>query len=67
MLVKVFQTMLKCDYDVVSGLNKEWLTAISVDERSMIKKFFRDSGPQFTDFTDFWVEEFCRKLKCIVV
>ena len=46
MLKKVFETMLKCDYDAI-GLNKDWLTKISVDERSMIKKFFRDSGPQF--------------------
>lgn len=30
-----------------TGLNRDWLTSISVDERSIIKKFFRDSGPQF--------------------
>ena len=66
MLKKVFQTLLKCDYDA-SGLNKDWLTSISVDERSMIKKFFRDSGPQFIALEDYWVEEFCRKLRSIVV
>lgn len=31
----------------------------------MIKKFFQDSGPQFIDFSDFWIEEFCRKLYTI--
>ena len=66
MLKKVFQTMLKCNYDP-SGLNKDWLTAFSIDERSMIKKFFRDSGPQFLALEDFWVEEFCRKLRGIIV
>ena len=66
MLKKVFQTMMNCDYDA-SGLNKDWLKAISVDERSMIKKFFRDSGPQFLCFEDFWVEEFCRRLRTIIV
>ena len=66
MLKKVFQTLSKCDYDA-TGINREWLTAISVDERSMIKKFFRDSGPQFLTFEDFWVEEFCRKLRTEIV
>ena len=33
----------------------------------MIKKFFRDSGPQFTNLKDFWIEEFCRRLKSVVV
>lgn len=44
MMLKTFNVMSKCAYDA-TGLNKDWFTKISVDERSMIKNLFRDSGP----------------------
>jgi len=43
-------------------MNKMWLTDITIDERSLIIKFFRDSGPQFEKLNDYWVEEFCRRI-----
>ena len=64
--MKIFNTIKNCTYDA-SGLNREWLSAISVDERSMLKKFFRDSGPQFCNLLDFWVEEFCRRVHAEIV
>ena len=33
----------------------------------MLKKFFRDSGPQFCNLLDFWVEEFCRRVHAEIV
>ena len=62
--MKIFATMQKSSYDA-TGLNREWLTSISVDERSLIKKFFRDSGPQFQNMGDYWMEEFCRRLQAV--
>lgn len=64
MISKIYDRLHDCVYDS-SGLNMSWLTAISVDERSMLKKFFRDSGNQFCELKDFWVEEFCRKVQSI--
>ena len=58
--------MMKSSYDP-TGINRDWLTSISVDERSIIKKFFRDSGPQFRNMKDFWMEEFCRRLQAVTV
>lgn len=58
--------MQQCEYDA-NGYNKQWLTSISVDERSLLKKFFQSSGPQFTHIKDYWVEEFCGKLKTMIL
>ena len=66
MITKIFNTIKSCTFDS-TGLNMEWLNKISVDERSMLKKFFRDSGPQFCNLLDFWVEEFCRRVQAEIV
>ena len=59
--------MLNSSYDAI-GINRDWHSSISVDKRSIIKKFFRDSGPQFLKIReDFLIEEFCRRLKAVSV
>jgi len=65
-LTKIFTTMLNSNYDA-TGLNKQWLSTLSVDERSLIKKFLRESSPQFSTLTDYWMEEFCQRLKAKTV
>ena len=62
MLLKIFDSISNCVFDN-QCLNQDWKTAISVDERSFLKKFFKTSGPQFQHLTDVWLEDFCCKLK----
>ena len=42
-LLKIFKAIEGCNFD--SGCtNMDWKEATTVDERSFLKKFFRDSG-----------------------
>ena len=41
-------------------------SAITIDERSMLKQFFRDSGPQFAELEDVQIDEFCSRLQSVV-
>lgn len=43
-ITEIFNTIALSKFDA-SGMNKMWLTDITIDERSIIIKFFRDSGP----------------------
>ena len=66
MLTKIFNTILTSNFDS-SGLNLEWKSAISVDERSLLKKFFKNTGPQFKHLKDVWTEDFCTRLRCKIL
>ena len=62
MLLKIFDQISNSAFDN-QCLNQDWKTSISVDERSFLKKFFKNSGPQFQHLTDVWLEDFCQKLR----
>lgn len=60
-LNRIFSKIQKSKYDSL-GINLNWKPNFTVDERSLLKKFIQDSGPQFKDMEDFKLEDICQKL-----
>lgn len=43
-ILKIFRTLQNCSFDPI-GVNRDYISSFSVDERSVMKKFLLNSGP----------------------
>lgn len=66
-LNKAFKCILEEMDEMQTQSSTYWKDRLSVDERSVVKKFFKDSNPHLKNLKDFRLEEFCTRLQARII